>query len=119
MTGRHPGHAWVRNNSEIQPEGQKPIPDGEVTIAELLKARGYVTGAFGKWGLGGPGTEGDPMQQGFDRFFGYNCQRHTHSYYPDYLRSDTERVPLANSPAVPGHAKLAPGADPQDPRSYD
>lgn len=119
MTGRHPGHAWVRNNSEMQPEGQKPIPDSEVTLAELLKAEGYVTGAFGKWGLGGPGSEGDPMRQGFDRFFGYNCQRHAHSFYPDYLWSDAERVPLGNSPAIPGHAKLAPGADPQDPQSYN
>ena len=51
MTGRDPGHAWIRNNSEMQPEGQKPIPASEVTIAELLKAQGYVTGAFGKWGL--------------------------------------------------------------------
>ena len=57
----------------------------EVTMAEIFKKEGYVTGAFGKWGLGGPGTEGDPMNQGFDRFYGYNCQRHAHSYYPNYL----------------------------------
>ena len=119
MTGRDPGHAWIRNNSEMQPEGQKPIPASEVTIAELLKAQGYVTGAFGKWGLGGPGSEGDPLNQGFDRFFGYNCQRHAHSFYPDYLWSNSERVALKNNPPVPGHAKLKAGADPADPRSYD
>jgi arylsulfatase A len=119
MTGRDPGHAWIRNNSEMQPEGQKPIPASEVTVAELLKARGYVTGAFGKWGLGGPGSEGDPLNQGFDRFFGYNCQRHAHSFYPDYLWSNSDRVALNNNPPVPGHAKLKAGADPADPRSYD
>lgn len=119
MTGRDPGHAWIRNNSEMQPEGQKPIPASEVTIAELLKAQGYVTGAFGKWGLGGPGSEGDPLNQGFDRFFGYNCQRHAHSFYPDYLWSNSERIPLNNHPPVPGHAKLKAGDDPRDPRSYD
>jgi arylsulfatase A-like enzyme len=118
MTGKHPGHAWIRNNSEAQPEGQRPIPASEVTLAEVLKARGYVTGAFGKWGLGGPGTEGDPVRQGFDQFFGYNCQRHAHSYYPDYLWKNTERVPLNNKPPVPGHAKLAPDADPGNPASY-
>ncbi|MGV2339220.1 MAG UNVERIFIED_CONTAM: arylsulfatase [Planctomycetaceae bacterium] len=118
MTGKHPGHAWIRNNSEAQPEGQRPIPASEVTLAEVLKARGYVTGAFGKWGLGGPGTEGDPVRQGFDQFFGYNCQRHAHSYYPDYLWKNTERVPLNNKPPVPGHAKLAPDADPRNPASY-
>ncbi|MCA9034720.1 MAG: arylsulfatase [Planctomycetaceae bacterium] len=119
MTGKDPGHAWVRNNSEMQPEGQKPIPAEEVTVAELLKEAGYVTGAFGKWGLGGPGSTGEPLRQGFDRFFGYNCQRHAHSYYPSYLWSDNERVALKNNPAVPGHAKLSAGADPSDPASYD
>lgn len=119
MTGKHPGHAWVRDNSEMQPEGQKPIPDSEVTIAEVLKQNGYVTGAFGKWGLGGPGSEGEPLRQGFDRFFGYNCQRHAHSYYPEYLWDNDRRILLDNSPPVPGHAKLAADADASDPASYN
>lgn len=119
MTGKHPGHAFIRNNGELKPEGQRPIPVNEPTMAKVLKKEGYVTGAFGKWGLGGPGTEGDPMNQGFDRFYGYNCQRHAHSYYPDYLWSDRDRVPLANNPPVPGHASLPKGADPKDPKSYE
>lgn len=119
MTGKDPGRAFVRNNSEMQPEGQKPIPASEVTLAELLQQQGYVTGGFGKWGLGGPGSEGEPLRQGFNRFFGYNCQRHAHSYYPDYLWSDNERIPLNNHPAVPGHARLPENADPANPRSYD
>ena len=118
MTGKHPGHAYIRNNSEVKPEGQGPIPDCEVTIAELLKEQGYATAAFGKWGLGAPASEGDPNRQGFDRFYGYNCQRHAHSYYPDYLWSDDKRVPLENNPPVPGHASLPKGADPKDPASY-
>ena len=119
MTGKHPGHAYIRNNGEVKPEGQRPIPPSEVTIAELLKAEGYATGAFGKWGLGPPGSEGGPLQQGFDRFFGFNCQRHAHTYYPNYLWSDDRRVPLGNNPPVPGHASLPKGADPSDPKSYD
>ena len=119
MTGKHPGHAFIRNNGELKPEGQRPIPMNEVTMAEIFKKEGYVTGAFGKWGLGGPGTEGDPMNQGFDRFYGYNCQRHAHSYYPNYLWSDRDRVPLANNPPVPGHASLPRGSDPADPGSYE
>ncbi len=118
MTGKHPGHAFVRNNSEMKPEGQKPIPDSEVTLAEVLKTQGYATGAFGKWGLGGPGSEGEPLAQGVDRFFGYNCQRHAHSYYPSYLWSDDKRIALKNDPPVPGHANLAKNADPADPKSY-
>lgn len=118
LTGRHPGHATIRDNSEVKPEGQWPLHDSDITIAEQLKAVGYATGAFGKWGLGGPGSEGDPINQGFDTFFGYNCQRHAHSYYPDYLWSNSERVALKNSPPVPGHARLPQGADPTDPASY-
>jgi len=119
MTGKHPGHAWVRSNREMKPEGQQPLPDREITVAELLRKQGYVTGAFGKWGLGGPGSEGDPLKQGFHRFFGYNCQRHAHSYYPSYLWSNDRRIRLGNDPPIPGHASLPQGADPNDPRSYD
>ena len=119
MTGKHPGHAYIRNNGEVKPEGQRPIPLSEVTIADLLKKEGYATGAFGKWGLGPPGSVGGPLQQGFDRFFGFNCQRHAHSYYPNYLWSDDRRVVLENNPPIPGHASLPKGADPADPRSYD
>lgn len=118
MTGRHPGHAYVRSNRSTPPEGQLPIPDEEVTIAELLQQKGYVTGAFGKWGLGGPDSTGIPLKQGFDRFFGYLCQSQAHSYYPSYLRVDNSRIELNNNPPVPGHAGLAKGANPNDPESY-
>jgi arylsulfatase A-like enzyme len=94
MTGKHGGHAYIRNNKEVKPEGQWPIPASEVTIAELLKSQGYATGAFGKWGLGFVGTEGDPNKQGFDLFYGYNCQREAHNFYPDHLWRNEQRVTL-------------------------
>lgn len=119
MTGKHPGTAIVRNNRAMRPEGQYPIPDSEVTMAELLVKEGYVCGAFGKWGLGNIWSEGDPNDQGFERFFGYNCQGHAHSFYPAYLRSDDREYPLQNYPPIPGHGGLAEGSDPSDPASYD
>ena len=94
MTGKHGGHAAIRDNREVRPEGQWPLPASEVTVAELLKARGYATGAFGKWGLGFVGSEGDPNRQGFDLFYGYNCQREAHNFYPDHLWRNAERVTL-------------------------
>jgi len=94
MTGQHTGHTPIRGNKEVQPEGQHPLPDTSVTVAELLKEAGYVTGAFGKWGLGFPGSEGDPNNQGFDQFFGYNCQRLAHHYYPYYLWNNQTKVML-------------------------
>ncbi|MFD0799388.1 arylsulfatase [Maribacter chungangensis] len=94
MTGMHTGHTVVRGNKEVQPEGQHPIPDATYTIAEALQKEGYTTGAFGKWGLGYPGSEGDPTKQGFDTFFGYNCQRLGHNYYPRHLWSNLDSIVL-------------------------
>ncbi|HET8737888.1 MAG TPA: arylsulfatase [Pricia sp.] len=97
MTGMHTGHTVVRGNKEIQPEGQYPIPDGTYTLAEVLKKAGYATGAFGKWGLGYPGSEGNPLNQGFDTFYGYNCQRMGHNYYPYHLWSNNDSIVLSEN----------------------
>ena len=94
MTGLHTGHTAVRGNKEIRPIGQHPIPASTYTIAEALKDSGYTTGAFGKWGLGNPGSEGAPENQGFDRFFGYNCQRNAHTYYPTRLFDNEKKITL-------------------------
>lgn len=94
MTGLHTGHTAIRGNKEVQPEGQTPLPAETVTLAGMLQKAGYKTGAFGKWGLGFPGSEGDPMRQGFDTFFGYNCQRLAHNYYPTHLWSNKEKIIL-------------------------
>lgn len=118
MTGKHPGHAFIRNNREAKPEGQFPIPADTVTLGKLLQQQGYVTGAFGKWGLGGPDSEGRPLKQGIHRFFGYNCQAVAHSFYPASLWDDERKYPL-NNLAISGHQpKLAEGVDPHDPKSY-
>jgi arylsulfatase A-like enzyme len=94
MTGKHTGHSVIRGNRELQPEGQEPLPAGTLTVAHLFKAAGYVTGLVGKWGLGGPGSSGEPHRMGFDHFFGYLCQRKAHEYYPPSLWRDTQRVAL-------------------------
>jgi arylsulfatase A-like enzyme len=94
MTGLHSGHCPIRANREIQPEGQKPLPAGTFTVAQLLKSAGYATACMGKWGMGMFDTAGSPLKVGFDRFFGYNCQRHAHSYFPTYLYNDDKRFTL-------------------------
>lgn len=94
MTGKHTGHAYIRDNKALPFEGNEPIPASEITVAEILKSKGYVTGAFGKWGLGYVGSEGDPNNQGFDEFFGYNGQSVAHRYYPEHLWHNREKVYL-------------------------
>ncbi len=117
MTGLHPGHAFIRDNESVPPEGQMPMPASTVTLAKLLKTQGYATGGFGKWGLGPPGGYSTPARQGFDRFFGYLCQAKAHNYYPKYLWSDDTRFDLRNAD-FSAHQALPPGADPNDPASY-
>ncbi|WP_068471683.1 arylsulfatase [Saccharicrinis aurantiacus] len=100
LTGQHTGHTYIRGNKELHNEagdaieGQAPLTAENITIAEVLKSAGYTTGCFGKWGLGVPGSEGDPLNQGFDEFLGANCQRMAHSFYPPYLWHNDEKLML-------------------------
>jgi arylsulfatase A-like enzyme len=94
MTGLHTGHAPIRGNKEIMPFGQYPLQYGTVTFPKILQEAGYATGAFGKWGLGAPDSEGTPSLQGFDRFFGLICQRRSHFFYPEFLFNDEPGRPV-------------------------
>jgi len=94
FTGLHMGHCPIRANREIKPEGQRPLPPNTVTIAKILKGAGYRTACMGKWGMGMFHTSGSPLKNGIDHFFGYNCQRHAHSYFPGYLYDDDRRIEI-------------------------
>lgn len=110
MTGKHTGHAAIRDNRDpkhskefmsdhgLEFSGQTPLPAEEVTVAEIFKRKGYATAAIGKWGLGQFGTSGDPLVRGFDFFYGYNCQRHAHNHYPEYLWRNRTKETLPGNP---------------------
>ena len=103
LTGLHSGNNPIRGNDEWRErgdvwsfqamfensdlEGQRPMPDSIITVAEFLKSNGYKTGMVGKWGLGAPNTNSIPNNKGFDFFYGYNCQRQAHTLYPTHLWS--------------------------------
>ena len=91
LTGKHMGHAYIRDNYEIDGY-QLPIPNETLTVAEIFRQAGYKTGAMGKWGLGGPDTEGHPNNQGFDLFYGNLGQVQAHWYYPPHLWRNNEQV---------------------------
>lgn len=114
MTGKHLGHAEIRGNlpaKKLLPEfteGQYPISEHAFTLAQSFQKAGYATGAMGKWGLGPVGSTGEPNKKGFDLFFGYNCQSLAHSYYPEYLWRNREKV-IINKKPVPGASKQPEG----------
>jgi arylsulfatase A-like enzyme len=133
MTGKHPGHARIRGNDEWASrgevwnyakavedpnlEGQRPILNETVTLGEMLQEAGYKTAVVGKWGLGAPLTEGIPTKNGFDFFYGYNCQRQAHQLYPKHLWKNEQKVWLDNALVAPG-TKLDSTADIYDINSY-
>lgn len=96
MTGYHIGHTPVRGNN-----GGTPLFPEDVTVAGVLKKAGYVTGGFGKWGLGNQGGQGAAEKHGFDTFFGYYNQVHAHDYYTSHLFRNSERVELGGAPCIP------------------
>ena len=135
MTGLHLGHTPVRGNDEVASrgnvwshaamladsslEGQTPIPEDTRTIAELMKDAGYQTGIIGKWGLGFPGSNSTPNKAGFDFFYGYNCQRQAHTYYPMFLYKNEARVYLDNAPLLTPGDRLKKGEDKYDASNYE
>ncbi|QDV52390.1 arylsulfatase [Gimesia fumaroli] len=86
MTGQHTGHTAVRANDLNQ-----LLYEEDKTVAEVLKAAGYATGMFGKWGLGYAGTSGQPLKKGFDTFTGQLLQVHAHFYYPFWIWHNNEK----------------------------
>ncbi len=96
LTGQEAGSCSIRVDT-----GGVPLPGKDVTIAEMLKQHGYQTGGFGKWALGIQDSEGDPLKQGFDEFFGYYHQTHAQNHFAEYLirNGEYEQLPenlLAN-----------------------
>ena len=108
MSGLHSGHTYIRGNKSVSPEGQEPIADSVLTVAEVLQKAGYSTGAFGKWGLGPVGSVGDPNKQGFDTFYGYNCQSLSHRHYPNHLWNNAKKVVLEGNQNLRSTTEYAP-----------
>lgn len=133
FTGLHSGHAYIRGNDEMSSrgnvwshaamladstlEGQHPVPGNTIMIPRMMKEAGYTTGCVGKWGLGYPGSASTPIKMGFDFFYGYNCQRQSHTYFPPFLYRNEHREYTRNH-LVPLTEKLPKGSDPKDEASY-
>lgn len=87
LTGCYPprvGHA--RNPGPSSPYGLNP---DEITIAEILKGKGYATKCVGKWHLG-DAPEFLPTRQGFDSYFGIPFSHDMWRYHPKMRPRENE-----------------------------
>ena len=74
MTGKYPARLhltdWIPGYKNANyklnlPDWTKFLPNGEITLAEILKGQGYQTASIGKWHLGEDSIYW-PEKQGFD-----------------------------------------------------
>ncbi|WP_051023301.1 arylsulfatase [Nocardia pneumoniae] len=102
LTGLHTGHGPHRGGtieSDLRP--------GDITIGDVLRAAGYTTGVFGKWGFGpltgqlglepasgSSDSPSHPVRRGFDEFFGQLSHAHANRKYPDYLWENFDRYDI-------------------------
>ncbi len=105
MTGKHTGNAYIRGNiSRTYQETETydlPLNADETTVADIFKKKAYQTACIGKWGMGGPESEGHPNKHGFDYFFGYLGQLNAHRYYPAFLWENDRRITLKEEVYTP------------------
>jgi arylsulfatase A len=94
MMGQHTGHVWIRGNAQI------PLREEDITVAMALKQAGYRTALVGKWGLGRPGSTGQPDRKGFEYSFGFIDQQHAHRQFTDHLYRNAEPVAVPDTEYV-------------------
>ncbi|MDD4776983.1 MAG: sulfatase [Fermentimonas sp.] len=94
LTGCYPNR--IGFSGALGPEATIGISDNEMTIAELLKQKGYATAAYGKWHLGMQ-KQFLPTSKGFDEFYGIPYSNdmwpnHPTGSYPDLPYFKNEKI---------------------------
>ena len=97
LTGTYPNRIGM--HGALGPNSTVGIADAEVTIAELLKAKGYATAAFGKWHLGDR-PQFLPTRHGFDEFFGLPYSNDMWPNHPEAKPGTYPPLPLIESDTV-------------------
>ena len=69
MTGRYPHRTGAIDT--LEGRGLDRLALDEITMADVLKQAGYVTGLIGKWHLGALDPRYHPNARGFDEFVGF------------------------------------------------
>ena len=94
LTGCYPNRVGILG--ALGPQAKHGIHDDEMTIAEVLKPRGYSTAIFGKWHLG-HWPQFLPTRHGFDQYFGLPYSndmwpKHPTAKFPDLPLIERDRV---------------------------
>jgi arylsulfatase len=82
LTGCYPNRIGI--HGALGPRSRVGLGDDEVTLAQLLKRRGYATAMFGKWHLG-DSPRFMPLRHGFDEFFGLPLSNDYWPGHPDVI----------------------------------
>jgi arylsulfatase A-like enzyme len=88
MTGCYPNRIGIKG--ALGPQSKIGIHSNELTLAELVKQRGYATAVFGKWHLGHH-PEFLPLRHGFDEYFGLP---YSNDMWPHHPTNPTNYPPL-------------------------
>jgi len=98
MTGCYPKRINMAAGVFLAGDKRGLHPD-EITIAEVLKTKGYATGIMGKWHLGDQ-PEFLPTRQGFDEFFGLPYSHDIHPWHQNNKKWNFPDLPLLESEQV-------------------
>jgi arylsulfatase len=81
LTGCYPNRVGIRG--ALGPKAEVGIAEGEMTLAEVVKQRGYATAIFGKWHLGHH-PQFLPVRHGFDEYYGLPYSNDMWPYHPGF-----------------------------------
>jgi arylsulfatase A len=98
LTGCYPNRIGI--HGALGPHSRVGLSDGEMTLAELVKQRGYATGMFGKWHLG-DAPQFLPVRHGFDEYFGLPYSNDMWPLHPDYQNLTPEEAKKKGYPSLP------------------
>lgn len=97
LTGCYPNRIGI--HGALGPNAKHGINDNEMTLAELLKQKGYATGMAGKWHLGRP-TQFQPVHHGFDEYFGLPYSNDMWPRHPEARTGTYPPLPLIEGDRV-------------------
>lgn len=97
LTGCYPNRLGM--HGALSPQARHGIHAEEVTLAELLKGKGYATCAVGKWHLGSQ-TPFLPTRHGFDHYYGIPYSNDMWPYHPQAQKGTYPKLPMLEDERV-------------------